>query len=930
MEKPILKLYKYENNTFSLQAIIDDFMECSFERNLYQAGSFTISINYNIPNAQIFQRGLFVQFGSDPYDFGEIISISDAIGSDGKGSQLRTITGYDSRYIFKRRVIKNMNSNGLWVMTGKGEIVLRNLINDQCGSSAELKRRLPVSNTIPSTADAIGKEYSVSEQFSNLYEVCKTIATQSEIGWRLRFNGTNLSLECYEGVNRAQTVQFSTSFDSLANGQFTDTSDSYTNAIYVGGKGQNDDRDIYEGEDGAPEGLDRYESWDNQSNMTTEDEYEAEALSMLTQYGQTVTVSGNGLAKSPYIYKEEYDVGDIITLAFSGKSAAVQILSVTEHWVFGQYSINFSFGKPQNNIQDQLQLILRKIQTASEKTESTDSVRWYTIPTDTEMPKADVTYRTIGFVGNVGTGASFKLYLDNERTGAKTYHVYFKQLAGTGKLTLTTGVTGASNLILNAGTYVAIVYVDENGNISSQGMTATNTIQTGNNQPATSSGVAGAISDEASARNTAITDAINALDVASVGGSGKYISAISETDGKISATVGDISGTVTAGDSAPVSGGAVADILSNLPTDAVLHYSFDDLPDYPDGTADVRLLNNNTYDIQSMNYQFRLWRGTTVTNSNGNVLLTSSASSDGQSGVYIKGSYITNKIVKIKLKINSMTSSIDIANGKGTGGEVVERFTKIGVYEFSLVINSNAQYPNLFITTTNTNESAEIEILAIYIGDGSYSTPIIDNANGKWNGVNNGSIATKGVSGKGIISFDNSYKPIKNTAFNIKPPYSFGCWIKVNSDFSVTQYIIDGRNGIGGYDEGICLLSNKSIEVGVQSIGYISTDANTIPIGEWIHIFVVVKIVNQTFEYDIYKNGKLLNSGTVSSDNGFALISVNGRYENYAPYFIAERELDDFLFFDRALTEKEVLALYYNKANTPKYYSFADYRLDNM
>lgn len=495
-EKPILKLYKYENNTFVLQAIIDDFMECSFERNLYQAGNFTISINYNIPNAQLFQRGLFVQFGNDPYDFGEIISISDAISSDGKGSQIRTITGYDSRYILKRRVIKNMNSNGLWVMTGKGEIVLRNLINDQCGAGeSETKRQLPIINSIPAVADAIGKEYSVSEQFSNLYEVCKTIATQSEIGWRLKFDNSSLTLtlECYEGENRAQTVQFSTSFDSLANGQFTDSSDSYTNAIYVGGKGQNDDRDIYEGEDGAPEGLDRYESWDNQSNMTTEDEYEAEALAMLTQYGQTITVNGNGLAKCPYIYKEEYDVGDIITLAFSGKSAIVQILSVTEHWAFGQYSINFSFGKPQNNIQDQLQLILRKIQTASEKSESTDSVRWYTIPTDTEMPKADVTYRTIGFIGNVGNGATFKLYLDNEKTGAKTYHIYFKQLAGTGKLTLTTGKEGASNLILNAGTYVAIIYVDNLGNVTMAGATATDTIQTGNNQPATSSGVAQAL-----------------------------------------------------------------------------------------------------------------------------------------------------------------------------------------------------------------------------------------------------------------------------------------------------------------------------------------------------------------------------------------------------------------------------------------------------
>ena len=489
-DKPQIKLYKYENSAFVLQAIIDDFQEISFERNLYQAGTFTISINYNIPNSQLFQRGLFVQFGNDPYDFGEIITINDSIGADGKGSQIRTITGYDARYILKRRVIKNMNSNGLWVMTAKGELCLRNLIKDQCGAGAETKRQLPIINTIPASADAIGKEYSVSEQFTNLYEVCKTIATQSEIGWRLAFDGSGLTLECYEGTDRSQTVQFSTSFDSLADGQFTDSSESFSNAIYVGGKGQNDDRDIYEGENGTPSGLDRFESWDNQSSMTTESEYEAEALAMLTQYGQTIQMSGNGLAKCPYIYKEQYDVGDLITVAFSGKSAVVQILSVTEHWTWGSYDIQFSFGKPQNNLSEQLQLMLRKIQSASEKSQATDSVRWYTLPTDSSMPKADVTYNTIGFTGSVGSGKTFTLYLDDEKTGSKTYHVYFKQLGGTGKLTLTTGKSGATDLVMEIGTYVAIIYVDENGNITSQGMTATSSVSSGNSQPVTSGGVA--------------------------------------------------------------------------------------------------------------------------------------------------------------------------------------------------------------------------------------------------------------------------------------------------------------------------------------------------------------------------------------------------------------------------------------------------------
>ena len=526
-----LKLYTYENSAFVLQAIIDDYQEISFSHNLYEAGDFTITINYNIPNALKFERGMFIQFGNDPYMFGEILRIQDAIGQDGKGSQIRTITGKDARYIFKRRVIKNLNNEENWAMTGAGEIVLRNLVKDQCGSGAELKRQLPVINTIPENGK--GKIYSVAESFTNLYDTLVTIATQSEIGWRVRFDGS-LTLEVFEGNDLSIQVQFSTDYDSLANGEFKDSSEAFANTVYIGGKGTGSDRDIYEGEvsegttnenflllepntedklivgDGflevdqsgiSPSGLERFEAFDNQSQMTDVNEYEAEAMSILTQYGQTLELSGNGLAKCPYIFKEQYDVGDIITVAFSGKSAKVQILNVTENWVYGQYGISFSFGKPQNDLSRQLQLILKNIQKASNKTNSTSSVKWFTIPTDTEMPASDVIYDTIGFVGDCGSGATFKLYWDSQKTGAKTYHIYFKQLGG-GKLTLTTGVEGATNLVMNSGTYVAIIYVDAGGNVTSQGATPTDTIEAGNTQPATSGAISESLSYEETEQKT--------------------------------------------------------------------------------------------------------------------------------------------------------------------------------------------------------------------------------------------------------------------------------------------------------------------------------------------------------------------------------------------------------------------------------------------
>lgn len=61
---------------------------------------------------------------------------------------------------------------------------------------------------------------------------------------------------------------------------------------------------------------------------------------------------------------------------------------------------------------------------------------------------------------------------------------------------------------------------------------------------------------------TAIENAINVLDVAEAGGSGKYISAISEANGKISATEGTIDSAPTSGSGNPVSSGGVYDFVT--------------------------------------------------------------------------------------------------------------------------------------------------------------------------------------------------------------------------------------------------------------------------------------------------------------------------------------------------------------------------------
>ena len=66
-------------------------------------------------------------------------------------------------------------------------------------------------------------------------------------------------------------------------------------------------------------------------------------------------------------------------------------------------------------------------------------------------------------------------------------------------------------------------------------------VQSGNMRAVTSNAVAGAISSEATARDLAITNAINGLDTSLIGGNGKYIKSIEETDGVITAVAGTLS-----------------------------------------------------------------------------------------------------------------------------------------------------------------------------------------------------------------------------------------------------------------------------------------------------------------------------------------------------------------------------------------------------
>ena len=118
-----------------------------------------------------------------------------------------------------------------------------------------------------------------------------------------------------------------------------------------------------------------------------------------------------------------------------------------------------------------------------------------------------------------------------------------------------------------SGKYISAIS-ETDGKISATSTTMDTAPTADSVKAVTSGGVKTAIDAEATARNTAITNAINALDVSSVGGAGKYISAISETDGKISATSTTMDTTPTANSTNAVTSGGIKTAINTAETNA--------------------------------------------------------------------------------------------------------------------------------------------------------------------------------------------------------------------------------------------------------------------------------------------------------------------------------------------------------------------------
>jgi hypothetical protein len=346
-----------------------------------------------------------------------------------------------------------------------------------------------------------------------------------------------------------------------------------------------------------------------------------------------------------------------------------------------------------------------------------------------------------------------------------------------------------------------------------------------------------------------------------------------------------------------------------LPTDPVLHYSFDD---------DINGYTPVVIDNGAIS----------ADNNNGTVTL------ENKNNLLINFTKETLQMFQVAFTIYGLTTganlSFEIETNNASYAEVIYytggSYIRDGVLDLTqkhLVYKYNGNNPRIIlqIYAGKTGQYCNLKNISFVHPE---NKPIINNVDGKNNGVNNGGISVKGVNSNAIRLYKNS---IVTANFTTPQNFSVSIWCKPENNTEDVQHNIVYsnsfiiRNGApwGNYFMAYCF---TQLEDGTYDAAILrSPTMGLLDPNKFTHI-VLTKDKNIL---KLYIDGKLEDSQTryskIMQKDGVIYLGNTSNGKN--------QDLDDFQIFDRALSNQEVLGLYLARGNTPKQYTFADYQLDN-
>ncbi|WP_438310789.1 Gp37-like protein [Sporosarcina sp. FA9] len=332
---------------FQFVTEIDAYESLIWTRRWSKQGEFQIVVNQHMENVDELLEGRLVSGG--PNKTGIIAHIEELTSESGKGSDQLLVKGYDLKGLMGKRLTLTPELNTYDALTANAETIMKRFV-DRNAVSTTSNRVIPNLSIEPNKSR--GPSFFYQTKYKELSAELEKISTASGVGWDVLFDGDGYIFNVVEGKdlttlqNINPPVIFSAEFDNVREQKMIESSLDYRNVAIVAGQGEGTEREVILVGDAS--GMDRNEVFIDARDIEEGGNLPDRGLQKLSEYGRVEAFETSVLTYGPFIFGEDWDLGDIVTVqnAKKTRTAHVRVSEVTEVIEVGGYQLDVVFGQP--------------------------------------------------------------------------------------------------------------------------------------------------------------------------------------------------------------------------------------------------------------------------------------------------------------------------------------------------------------------------------------------------------------------------------------------------------------------------------------------------------------------------------------------------------------------------------------------------------
>lgn len=343
MERRLIKILK---DDLSFLTSIRAYSSFYFERNLTAPGEFQIVLG--IKYAEYFKEEYYVYLSRK-----KAFIIENVVEDEKKNTII--VRGKDVKSILNRRTTIPPVGQAYQTLTSNGETLIKNLVNLNCINPVDTTRVIP--GLVMAANQNRGETALWNSRYKNLEKEAENITTLTGLGWTVEVDQVNRQLifDVIQGVDRSHEqsnnspVIFSKKFKNMKNALRSINTGNYKNYAYVAGQGEGAAREVVTVTNGdGISGLKRRELVVDARDLSTTDGLYSRGNTKLTE---TVIVKSAEMeiTNNNFIYEEDWDLGDIVTVQTSTGYESQRVTEVREIYEAAE-TIEITTGNPSKTV----------------------------------------------------------------------------------------------------------------------------------------------------------------------------------------------------------------------------------------------------------------------------------------------------------------------------------------------------------------------------------------------------------------------------------------------------------------------------------------------------------------------------------------------------------------------------------------------------